>query len=68
MGILDAQNEVTLKKILAVVSKRVPINYEMYPLYIHEIESLIPVKLLDNICKEIPDASEGIRFLGVFII
>lgn len=58
-----AQCGETLKKILATASKREPINYEVYALNMHEIENLIPVELLDNICKEISDASEGIRFL-----
>lgn len=60
---LGAQDGGTLKKILAVTSKREQINYEFHALDMHEIENLIPVELLDNICKKIPDASEGIRFV-----
>lgn len=60
---LEAQCGETLKKILEAASKREPVNYEVYALNMHEIENLIPVELLENICEEIPDAFEGIQFL-----
>ena len=63
MRYCGAKNGGTLEKILAVAESREQIYYEVYALKMHEIENLIPIELLESVCKEIPDAHEGIQLL-----
>lgn len=68
MRYCGAKNGGTLEKILTVTKDREQIYYEVYALKMHEIENLIPIELLELVCKEIPDACEGIRFLKKLLI
>lgn len=53
----------TLQKVQKIIAAKGTENVELYPLQMHEIENLIPVGMLDEICKDIPTAETGISFL-----
>lgn len=53
----------TLQQVMDIIAVKGTENVELYPLQMHEIENLIPIELLSEICKDIPDARDGIRFL-----
>ncbi len=53
----------TLQKARDVMTAKGTENVELYPLFVHEIENLIPVGLLDKICANMPDTRPGIAFL-----
>jgi hypothetical protein len=57
----------TSKKVKNVLSSRKMINYETYILPMQEIENMIPVEILDKVCKDIPTANDGIRFLKFLV-
>ncbi len=54
---------ITLQKVMKILSKKGTENVEVYPLHTHEIENLIPVNMLHEICKDIPSAKTAISFL-----
>lgn len=53
----------TLKRVMEVMDAKGTDDVQLYPLHMHEIENLIPVGLLGEICKDIPSAEDGIKFL-----
>ncbi len=53
----------TLHKVMDIVAAKGTENVELYPLQMHEIENLIPIGMLGEICKDIPGAKKGISFL-----
>lgn len=59
----DADYGDTLRKALNIVNKNNTENIELYPLPTHEIENLIPVEILCEVCKNIPESKTGIDFL-----
>lgn len=53
----------TLQKAADIIKRKGTEHAELCPLYVHEIENLIPVGMLDEICINMPDTKTGIAFL-----